>query len=340
MTSFFRAGRPAEVVNAPENQQPQNFRPRTTMGTRAGRLLDEVPSLGPLTNLQGDWTGTGFSILSLPNQFAVNPTAKFRLMMNATIENTTFTPITGPIPDRGNTQPDIFFLGLTYMQKVSDRNTLEGIHVEPGIFLNLPANPVQTTPSVCRLATIPHGDAVLAQGAWHVFEGAPSFAVADTTPFTLDKDGNRINDTSASYMAPFTTADPPPNIPKSAVMNPNVLLQQFNDNLISEGKKFINTTVFQVNANPVGGIANVPPFSADPSEPGGITNIPFVVQNANATSLSSIFWINEVQNTDGSLFLVLQYSQTVLLFFEVPGPDGNMVPLFWPHIAVASLIKR
>lgn len=330
-----RAGAPVNIVNASEASidSATLFKGMVTPY--------EQPTLGPLTNLQGDWTGTGFNILSLPNNYKVNPTAKFRLMFNATIENTEFTPISAPIPDRGNTQNDIFFLGLTYLQKVSDAKTLEGIHIEPGIFLYLPSNRYQIMPTVVRLATIPHGDAVLAQGEFLTAVGGPQFAIADTTPFMLDSEGRRVNDTSDAYMAPFKTAIAPPGIPPKAIMNPNLVLQQFNDNLIASGKKIVSTTAFQVNATPVGGIADVPPFVPILGYNGGIVNIPFVVKNADANSMSAIFWINTVENQDGSQFLVLQYSQTVILDFPVPGPDGTtMLNLKWPHIAVASLLKR
>lgn len=330
-----RAGAPVNVVNDDaENIAVQELFRETAI------IIEQQPTLGPLTNLQGDWTGKGVNIISLPNNFPVNPTAKFRVMVNATIENTEFTPISAPIPNRGNTQDDIFFLGLTYMQKVSDAETLEGIHVEPGIFLFLPSNPVQVVPSVVRLATIPHGDSVMAQGGFFTAQGGPQFAVADITPFTLDSNGNRLNDKNEGYLSALTNAVLPPGITHDIVANPNLLLQQFNDQLTKSGKTIVSTTVFQVNATPVGGIADVPPFKPIPGDPGGISNIPFVVKNANANSLSAIFWINTVQNEDGSQFLVVQYSQTVLLDFPVPGADGQLVDIKWPHISVASLIKR
>ena len=60
-------------------------------------------------------------------------------------------------------------------------------------------------------------------------------------------------------------------------------------------------------------------------------NIPFVVANATANSFAAIFWIETVQNSDGSCFLQLQYTQTVLLEFN---------GVKFPHISVATLIKR
>jgi hypothetical protein len=46
--------------------------------------------------------------------------------------------------------------------------------------------------------------------------------------------------------------------------------------------------------------------------------------------LTATFWIETVQRPDGSQFLQLQYSQTVLLDFE---------KVIWPHVSVATLIK-
>ena len=64
---------------------------------------------------------------------------------------------------------------------------------------------------------------------------------------------------------------------------------------------------------------------------GGILNIPFVTSNANATKMDAIFWIETVQQSDGSEFLQLQYTQTVIL---------NFLGIDWPHISVATLVKQ
>jgi hypothetical protein len=330
-----RAGAPVDIVNSGETILDV-AKPLLKM-LAAGEI--SVPTLGPLTNLPGAWAGKGFNLVELPNNFAKNPNEKFRLLLNATLEFTEFTAISSPIPNRGNTQDDIFFLGLTYQQRVFNAETSELLHIEPGIFLNLPSNPVQMVPTVVRLSTIPHGDSLLAQGLSVTVPMAPQFAVADPTPFTIE-DGKRVNDDSTKYLAPFDNTPPPAGIIKDAIKNPNILLQNFNDDLAAAGKKILSTTVFQVNATPVGGIANVPPFNVFPdNKEGGIVNIPFVVKNANAVSMSATFYINTVQNQDGTQFLVLQYSQTVLLEFPVPDPSGKMQDLFWPHISVASLLK-
>jgi hypothetical protein len=68
-----------------------------------------------------------------------------------------------------------------------------------------------------------------------------------------------------------------------------------------------------------------------PSPLGGITNIPFVNTNAKATTMSAIFWIEKVQDSTGSIFMQLQYTQTVILDF---------IGIKWPHVSVATLVKQ
>src|SRR5262249_37372695 len=63
---------------------------------------------------------------------------------------------------------------------------------------------------------------------------------------------------------------------------------------------------------------------------GGIENIPFVVQNANAPSLDSVFAIETVESSPGNEFLQLQYSQTALLNFH---------GMSFPHVTVGTLVK-
>jgi hypothetical protein len=284
------------------------------------------PMLGPLAELPGTWIGKGFNLISLPDKHDNKP---FRLKLNATVENLTFTPIGGPIPNRGSGQDDIQFLGLHYLQLVNDAHDNGALHLEPGIWLNVgPTEDPKAGPSVVRMATIPHGDSLLSQGTFLTVPGGPKIEVVDTTPFTLDPaTGARKNETSKQYLEPFTTTPPPVGIAAGAIANPNLLLTE----AIKE-QKIINTVVLIVSASPVGGI-NGTPISppAKPSDVGGIVNIPFVVKNANANAFSAIFWIETVQHPDGYQFLQLQYTQTVILDF---------IGIKWPHISVATLVKR
>lgn len=56
-----------------------------------------------------------------------------------------------------------------------------------------------------------------------------------------------------------------------------------------------------------------------------------MVANANATSMTAVFWIEKVQDPVLGQFLQLQYTQTIILRF---------LGIDWPHINVATLIKQ
>ncbi len=306
-------------------------------GRAQARTLETVevptPDFGPIATLPGTWSGPGFNLIEIPNMNQAKPgpppADKFKLILNSTQETLTFSTIGGDIINRGNAQGDIAFKGLHYLQQVTDIVSNEGIHLETGLFLNLPAGTdPDVQPSVARLGSIPHGDSLLAQGKAISVKGGPTFTVADPTPFTI-VDGKRQNDTSAPYLSLLNNAVPPAGIPKEVIMNPNILLE----NAI-KGQNITEMVVILLDANPIEGVCNP---GAQPAT-GGITNIPFVNVNANANSFTAIFWIETVQNADGSTFLQLQYTQTVILDFPVFGADGKTaVDIKWPHISVATL---
>jgi hypothetical protein len=302
-------------------------------------VADTSPTLGPLSKLPGTWVGTGFNLIEIPNMNQAKPgpppTDKFKIILNNTSETLTFSAIDGDIINRGNAQADIAYLGLHYLQQVNDVNLPQGqngIHLETGLFLNLPAGTdPQVNVSVARLGSIPHGDSLLAQGSFFTVQGGPQFDTppADPTPFTI-VDGKRVNDTSEAYLQLLKNAVPPAGISSDVIMNPNNLLKE-----AIVGQNIIETIVILLDANPIDGVCN--PGVTAPT--GGITNIPFVNVNANATSLTAIFWIETVQNADGSTFLQLQYTQTVILDFPVFGapPANPVVSINWPHISVGTL---
>ncbi len=271
------------------------------------------PDLGPLLELPGTWVGSGFSLISRPDKHDDKP---FFLELNSTRETLTFTQIGAPIPNRGSGQDDIFFLGVHYLQQISDAVTQGALHLEPGMWLNLPATTEPVAPaSVVRLATIPHGDALLAQGRSLTVPSGPEIDVADSTP-TFSTGPNAGQPVTGQYLDPFTTTPLPPGIPRGAIANPNVVLTDAIKN-----QKIVETTVLIIDTKTqIGGTA------------GGIENIPFVVRNADATSISAVFWIEKVQREHGDgHFLQLQYTQTVIL---------NFLGIDWPHIQVATLVKH
>jgi hypothetical protein len=275
-------------------------------------------NLGPLTELAGTWVGSGFNVMSLPDFDSRPPSTgpkDFRIKLNATRELLQFIPIGGAIPNRGvltdlgngTGQTDIELFGLTYLQRVSDAVTNDALHIEPGIWVKVPATtvlPVQDL-TVVRMGSIPHGDALLAQStAVLTVAGGPQIAAVDSRPV-----GPGV---TPGYLDAFNNPVPPlpPGMLPAWVVNPNQALIA-----AIAGQTITSTVVLVISTNPAGHIAN----------------IPFVVSNANATQLDAIFWIETVTQPDGSSFMQLQYTQTVIL---------NFLGINWPHISVATLVKQ
>jgi hypothetical protein len=260
--------------------------------------------LGVLAGLRGSWTGKGFNLIARPDKQGGLP---FFLELNATKETLEFTSISGPIPNRGTEQDDIFFLGLTYLQRISEANESGGLHIEPGIWINVPATEApKAPPSIVRLATIPHGNALLAQGKGFEVQGGPSISPASSTPLE-EATGKPVK--RPGYLEQFVNAQLPPDIPSGAVANPNLVLTK-----AIEGQRIVKTVVLLIASEPAG----------------GIENIPFLTANATAIKMSAIFWIETIQLANGKTRLQLQYSQTVVLNFE---------KINWPHVSVATLVK-
>jgi hypothetical protein len=315
------AVRPPNPASTPAFDPDYNSRPGFP-------LKKTADNLGPLADLTGTWVGTGFNLISLPDFSSTPPSTgpkAFRLKLNATIENLQFIPIGGAVPNRGVTatppatggQPDISLFGLTYLQKVSDQVTNSAMHIEPGIWVYVAGDgilPAGQPDTVVRMGSIPHGDSILAQSTDIItVAGGPQIAAVSSTPVKVD--GTAI---LPGYLDPFLNPPLPPGIKLSYVANPN---QQLLDDIA--GQTIIKTIVLIISTNNVSNVLNTPA--------GGILNIPFVTQNASATQLDAIFWIETVQQPDGSTFLQLQYTQTVVL---------NFLGINWPHISVATLTKQ
>jgi hypothetical protein len=281
------AGNPHAVPSIAEVQASELLR----TGFRAGHPLATVnANLGLLAEFQGNWRGTGFNITARP-----------------------FFQST----------PPFFLHGLRYLQQVTDAVTNSGIHVEPGLWLHVPATDVpQAKETYVRQATVPHGDSLIAQSLFATeLPGGPVINPVDSTPFKdavipalTGEPADPVTDTA--YLSQYLTnalpavGMPPGLDPMATIKDPtSVLRAQI------AGQDIVNTAVIAIS-------------TAAPA--GGILNIPFVTKNANAAQMDAIFWAETVRHPNGHHFIQLQYVQRVILDF---------IGIQWPHFSVATLVR-
>ena len=282
--------------------------------------------LGPLATLVGTWKGRGFNTIWRPH-FPSGAQDRF-LELNLTAETLVFEQIPGSIPNRGLDQKDIEMFGLHYMQTVSDSTLDAGIHLEPGIWATVPATTApQEPPTVVRMASIPHGTVVLAQGKAFTIAGPPVIKDVDLIPFSPGDPSTKgsFNDAKATFTEldmskkkKFRQPSDPatvPGITQGMVKNPNTVLRE-----AIAGQDIVHTVVLRVAATNAH-LASV-----------GTANTFFLTENASANLVSATFWIETVKKPHRpGHFLQLQYTQTVMLDFN---------GLRWPHVSVATLRKQ
>jgi hypothetical protein len=255
-----------------------------------------------------------------------------------TDETLVFTRINGPIPNRGLAMHDINMFGLTYMQQISESSTGAGLHIEPGIWASVP----QTTdpnvpPSVVRMASIPHGTVVLAQGVAEVHPGGPQnipdnnilpFFFGSPQPANSDFNSVAQTFTELTLSTPTPFRFVAPGVTQAIVKNPNSVLQTALASSLQgttmKSRTFLNvsTTHSIVNAGG-GGTANTAFLAASGNPPGG---------NARAAQVNATFWIETIAGTGGQPDKhQLQYTQLVMLDFN---------GIHWPHVTVGTLQKQ
>lgn len=307
------------------------FTPLPPLAEEVDGALAELPNpLGPLHRLPGHWTGTGFNMIYRPIHDGT-PQTHF-LELNLTDEIIDFTVIQGPIPNRGLVQGDIAMFGLSYLQQVSDANlstpgNTVGLHVEPGVWLNVPQTTDPAVPaSVVRMASIPHGTTMLAQGLPKGQQGSPAPFDAPPAPFPQVRrlDGSQFLPPEADLSTPTpyrSSGQQVANITQSMLDDPTSIL-----NDLVAGQTILSTMTLAVTTSPDtvtlgGGTSNTAFLVGGPDGP-----------NANATLVESTFWIQLVQGTGGQPnFNQLQYRQVVYLEFA-----GAL----WPHVSVATLVEQ
>jgi hypothetical protein len=285
---------------------------------RAGGSFDSTGDrLGDLSDLAGFWQGIGFGVIARPN-FDPKSNGIF-LELNILQETLEITAIGSPILNRGSLQGDIAIYGLTYLHRVTDAATGGALHIEPGLWLNIPATTApKADASIARLATIPHGNAVCTVGFTQnavLTNGQPEIPPANTTPFKVGDQPpapgtpNPFNEFNLSKDTPFRTSPLPASITQTLINDPNQMLRDaLQPQKINKIVRLITSTQ---------GAA-------------GVSNIPFITTNANAPGLDSVFAIESIMNDNGDEFLQLQYSQTTLLTFS---------GMQFPHVTVGTLIK-
>ncbi len=311
------------------------------------------PPLGPLSAFVGTWSGPGFNTIFRPNGGTTptvlpnplnppppQPPNDNILQLSITSETLTFSPSLGTVPNRAMLpgQGDIFLNGVPYTQSVNDVTNGSpgcGIHFEPGLWVVVPSttNPAEPA-TVMRMGSIPHGTTILAQGTASTFAGPPQFAPVDITPILISNSSrvwfpSQDANNNSTARLPQTL---PPSITQAMLDNPNSVLA----NAIA-GQNIISTTTLSISTAlpPLPPPTPPAPFPTEPSFGGGTNNMGFLLgnaaattQNAQATQMTAIFWIETVRNPDGSTFTQIQYTQTVMLVFN---------GLIWPHVSVATL---
>lgn len=311
--------------------------------------IDVLKDLGFIAELAGTWHGKGFNLIARPDGTGGAP---LFLELNQTSETLRIDPIGSEIPNRGDAIPDIDLFGLTYLQKISDSVTHGALHIEPGIWVRLPDSvPPNGQQNVFRLGSIPHGNALLAQGtAIKVAPAGGTFNIdpVNTAPFpqgspmpaggTVSKFPEfdlTVPESAANPRTPFGNVPAVPlpasidGVPMQTVINdPTRLLQA-----AIKGQNIKEMIVIN--------IATVPnPTGTKPvtGGGGGIENIPFLLTNADAAVVFATFWIEKIAHPAHE-FMQLQYVQSVLLNFPIIKPPAPPAPFSWPHVSVATLNK-
>jgi len=344
------------------------------------------PALGPLAHFKGTFNGVGFNTIFRPDS-PVTPThfptpvggSDNVLELNLTHETLSFSPSLGSVPNRGSVQGDAFLNGVPYLQSISDVTTGRpiGIHFEPGLWIIVPPtkDPLEGS-TLARMASIPHGTTINAQGTFTQHSGAPVIKKVDITPFIEGNPGSPIPFPSQTANAQGTPRIPQDltsfinngTINQAILTDPNTILRD-----AIHGLDILQTIAISI--------------ATDPSHPlfgGGSDNIAFLWgdaaavhspnpsgQNAQAANMHATFWIEKVQRTltvhplgPGQHTVTIKPAPTgkgqpVPTFLVRPpkpltGPTDikveytqiqytqnvllNFAGLSWPHVSVATLV--
>lgn len=202
---------------------PDQVQPRIPAARMTGDNATVHQQLGLLSELSGTWKGSGFNLIARPD---FHDKANLYLQLNQTRETLTINPIGSPIPNRGFGQDDITLFGLNYLQQIDDAAADGALHFEPGLWVTQPPTtyPAETAPAgeqlIFRLGSIPHGNALLAQGVASTFSGPPvvktgraeyafsAFPSFNSTPYPLNPPKIRAAGSSEAETAKINGVPP------------------------------------------------------------------------------------------------------------------------------------
>jgi hypothetical protein len=349
----------------------------------AAEAAPAAPPLGGIAGFAGTFKGNGLNTIFRPQDFTASPTPLPKpatgpndnvLEINLTQETLSFSAALGSIPNRGMVQGDAFLNGIPYLQTINDVSDPAhpvGIHFEPGVWLSVPATTVpHEGATVVRMASIPHGTTIEAQGTAFTVAGGPHIDAVDITPFPIGDPAHPIkfpsqiaaDNTTFRLPQDLTSFIAAGTITQGILDNPNSILSTR-----AAAQDITSTTVIVISTSPA-----VPLFG------GGTDNIAFLLgdpngtaPNADAIQLSATFWIETVkeqirvpaytaekpvivhgsasagdpvvrfsvtsakpttqETTIDVTYTQIQYTQTVLLNFN---------HLTWPHVSVATLVPN
>lgn len=278
--------------------------------------------LGLLADLAGTWEGFGFNLIARP---AFHFGTDLYLQLNNTRETLKFDPIGSVIPNRGFGQEDIGLHGLTYLQKISDAGKDGALHIEPGIWIRQPNTkfpPEKAAPKgqelVGRMGSIPHGNAMLAEGIASHFSGPPVLPSAtanyngsvfpsfNSTPFGVPPTAPAVNINAATSSEALTAP---------ALVPPAVPFPEYN------------------LANPPGPANTRTPFATSPAEP-PIPNTPAnqAMVNDPILLLQNVVkqQVNEGYEFEGVALNIATREQ--ISFLNTPNdPTGASTPVLLPQ---------
>ena len=271
------------------------------------------PPLGPLKAFAGTFRGKGFNTIfrpestQTPTKLPVQVTDDNLLELNLTEETLSFSPSLGSVPNRGEVQGDTFLNGVPYLQVIADV-TNPGppvtIHVEPGLWMIVQATQDPAEPgTLVRMASIPHGTTIMAQGGTSLLKGPVDMKTAipaiDITPF-----GTGSPDTAANKI-PFAsqTAGNEKTVRIPQNLTSFVAAGTITQAMLTDPATFIRNHSQQQTVTSAVRIS----ISTQPGKPlfgGGVSNIAFLLGDAQATTpnaqavkMDATFWIETVEYT-------------------------------------------